>query len=115
MRFRPSFWFPIAAVVCAINVVWAWIAMRSGPMGGPHAAGHAIAAVGFGFWALTLRNQLKLARQQPARAELPEHMEQLEAEMDSLRQQLIETQERLDFTERMLAQRLDADRAKEPR
>jgi hypothetical protein len=35
--------------------------------------------------------------------------------MNSLRQQLIETQERLDFTERMLAQRHEADRVKEQR
>ena len=84
-------------------------------MAGPHAVGHAIAAVAFGLWALTLRSQLRFEPQPPARAELPEHMEQLEAEMDSLRQQLIETQERLDFTERMLAQRHEADRVKEQR
>jgi hypothetical protein len=84
-------------------------------MGGPHAVGHAIAAVAFGLWAMTLRSQLRLERQPVGRPELPEHMEQLEAEMDSLRQQLMETQERLDFTERMLAQRHEAERVKEQR
>lgn len=115
MRFKPALWFPIAAVACGINVVWAWIAARSGPMAGPHAIGHALAALGFGLWAFTLRTQLKFERQPPATTELPEHLEELEAQMGSLRQQLIETQERLDFTERMLAQRLDADRAKPDR
>jgi hypothetical protein len=115
MRFKPTIWFPIAAVACGVNVVWAWIAARSGPMGGPHAVGHAIAALAFGLWAATLRSQLRSEEQPPARAELPEHIEALETEMNSLRQQLIETQERLDFTERMLAQRLDADRVKQDR
>ena len=115
MRFKPSFWFPIAAVACGVNVVWALIIARSGPMAGPHAVGHAIAAIAFGLWASTLRNQLRFEQQPPARAELPEHIEELEAEMSDLRQQLTETQERLDFTERMLAQRLEADRVKQER
>lgn len=112
MRFKPSFWFPIAAVACGINVVWALIVVRSGAMAAPHALGHALAAVAFGLWASTLRNQLRLEQEPSARAELPEHIEELEAEMSDLRQQLIETQERLDFTERMLAQRSEADRVK---
>jgi hypothetical protein len=114
MRFKPSIWFPIATVACGINVVWAWIAARSGPMAGPHATGHAIAALAFGLWAATLRNQLRFERQPPERAELPEHLEEIEAEMSNLRQQLIETQERLDFTERLLAQR-ENDRVKQDR
>jgi hypothetical protein len=115
MRFKPSFWFPIAVIACGVNVVWAWIAARSGPMAGPHAMGHAIAALAFGLWAATLRSQLRSGERPPARTELPEHLEELETEMNSLRQQLIETQERLDFTERMLAQRHEADRVKEQR
>ncbi len=115
MRFKPSVWFPIAAIACGVNVVWAYVAARSGPMGGTHAMGHAIAAMAFGLWASTLRSQLKLESRRPANTELPEHLEQLEGEMNSLRQQLIETQERLDFTERMLAQRLEGDRVKQDR
>jgi len=114
MRFKPSIWFPIAAVACGVNVVWALIVGRAFPMGGTHAMGHAIAAVAFGLWAATLRNQLRFERQPPARAELPEHIEELEAEMSDLRQQLIETQERLDFTERLLAQR-ENDRVRQDR
>lgn len=115
MRFKPTFWFPIAAIACGVNVVWAWIAARSGPMAGSHAVGHGLAALAFGLWAATLRSQLRLEAQPPARAELPEHIEALEAGMNNLRQELIETQERLDFTERMLAQRLEADRVKQDR
>lgn len=115
MRFKPSFWFPIAAVACGINVVWTLIVARSGPMAAPHAVGHALAALAFGLWASTLRNQLRFEQQPAARAELPEHLEELESEMVDLRHQLIETQERLDFTERMLAQRLEADRVQPER
>ena len=114
MRFKPSFWFPIAVIACWVNVVWAWIAARTGPMAGPHAMGHAIAALAFGLWAATLRSQLRSEPRPPVRPELPEHLEELEAEMNNLRQQLIETQERLDFTERLLAQR-ENDRVKQDR
>jgi hypothetical protein len=112
--FKPSFWFPIAAIACGVNVVWAWIAGRTGPMAGPHAMGHAIAALAFGLWAATLRSQLRSEQQPPGRPELPEHLEEIEAEMSNLRQQLIETQERLDFTERLLAQR-ENERVKQDR
>ena len=58
-----------------------------------------IAALAFGLWAATLRSQLRSEPRPPVRPELPEHLEELEAEMNNLRQQLIETQERLDFTD----------------
>lgn len=113
MRFKPTFWFPIAVVAGGVNLVWA--AVAAGPGAWAHAGLHAMAAVGFGLWAFALRNQLRFEARSPERAELPAHLEELEAEMSSLQQQLIETQERLDFTERLLAQRLEADRVKEDR
>jgi hypothetical protein len=47
-------------------------------------------------------------------AELSGRVQALEGEMDGMRQQLIETQERLDFAERLLAQGEPA-RVSEPR
>src|SRR5437667_76641 len=61
-----------------------------------HATIHAALALGFGLWAQRLR-------QRPDRSELPARLEALEAELDTLQQQLSETQERLDFAERLLA------------
>jgi hypothetical protein len=111
MRFKPTFWFPVAAIACGVNLVWAWVAARTD---GAHALAHFVATLGFGLWAVTLRSQLKSEHPAPP-PELPAGFEALEAEMNDLRQQLIETQERLDFTERMLAQRLEADRVKQDR
>lgn len=52
-----------------------------------------------------------------ARSQGPEtgEVDQLRGEIDDLRGQLAEVQERLDFTERMLAQTRDAARLAQPR
>jgi hypothetical protein len=47
--------------------------------------------------------------------EAPARLEAVEAELTALRQELTETQERLDFAERLLAQGPDATRRLEPR
>jgi hypothetical protein len=47
-------------------------------------------------------------------AELSARVQALEGEMDGMRQQLIETQERLDFAERLLAQS-EAAKVPQPR
>jgi hypothetical protein len=69
-------------------------------------ATHAVLAVAFGWWAWRLRTR----RVQPAQTELPAHLEALEDEIAGMRQELSETQERLDFAERMLAQRANPER-----
>ena len=67
---------------------------------------HGVLAVAFGLWAQRLKQRRDRDLQQPA-IEAPDadRMEILEEELARLRNELSETQERLDFTERMLAQR----------
>jgi hypothetical protein len=98
MTFKHSTWYPIAIVLSAINLVGVGFAVQPGEPW--HAAIHASLALGFGLWAQRLR-------QRRGRSELEtpmEAIEALEAEMSRLRAELTETQERLDFAERVLAQ-----------
>ena len=93
MRFNPATWFPIAVVLCVLNVVAAGFTA-----GGAHAIAHAAVGLAFGIWAQRLRRA-------PHPGELHAGIEALELEVSALRQELSEAQERLDFTERLLAQR----------
>ena len=95
MTFRPAIWFPIAAILSAINVGAVWFAAVPGePL---HASTHAFFAVLFALWAQRLRGT-------PQQRELETELDQLDLEVGDLRQALAEAQERLDFAERMLAQ-----------
>ncbi len=95
MSFKPATWYPIAVVLSALNGVAVW-AFAAEPV---HAATHAALAVAFGLWAQRLR-------QRPDRggSEFQDGLEALELEVNTLRQELSEMQERLDFAERVLAQ-----------
>jgi hypothetical protein len=101
MTFNPAIWRPIAVVLSVINVVGAGFAARSAEPW--HATVHAALALAFGLWAQRLR-------QGPAGSEGQARLEVLEAEVSNLRQELSETQERLDFAERLLAQEPEARR-----
>ena len=72
-----------------------------------HATAHAALALAFGYWAVRLRQRLGTGEQE-ARFQALEgeagRLESIDDEMDRLRQALSETQERLDFAERMLVQ-----------
>jgi hypothetical protein len=103
MTFKASIWHPIAVVLTGINVVAAGAA--AGPGEALHVTIHAALAVAFGLWAQRLRRG-------PGGSEFHARLEALEAlelealgsDVSNLRQQLSETQERLDFAERRLAQ-----------
>jgi len=104
MTFKPAIWYPIAVVLSVINLVGAGFAAGQAEPG--HATIHAALALAFGLWAQRLR-------QRPGGSELPaglEALDALEAEVSKLRQELSETQERLDFAERVLAQGPEARR-----
>jgi hypothetical protein len=101
MTFNPAIWYPIAVVLSIINLGGAGFA--AGQAEPWHATIHAALAVAFGLWAQRLR-------QAPRGSEPQARLEALEAEMGNLRQELSETQERLDFAERMLAQGPEARR-----
>jgi hypothetical protein len=108
MTFKPAIWRPISIVLSVINLVAAGFAAGSAePL---HAGVHVALGLAFGFWAQRLG-------QAPGELglELQPRLEALEFEVSDLRRELNETQERLDFTERMLAQgqesrRLDQER-----
>jgi hypothetical protein len=95
MTFKPAIWYPIAVVLSVINLVALGLAVQ--PFEPRHAATHAVLAVALGFWARRLRRG-------PGGSERQDRLEALEAEMSNVRQELSETQERLDFAERLLAQ-----------
>lgn len=95
MTFKPAIWHPIAVVLSIVNWAGLGAAVEAGEPW--HAALHGVLALAFGYWALRLR-QSRGAIEPQAQFDL------LEAEMSNLRRELSETQERLDFAERVLAQ-----------
>jgi len=101
MTFKPALWQPIAVVLSVANLVAAGFAMGSAEPW--HAGVHAALALTFGLWAQRLR-------QGPGGGELQPRLEALEFEVGNLRRELSEAQERLDFAERVLAQRPEPPR-----
>lgn len=101
MTFKPALWYPIAAVLSAVNVVATGFAAAPGEA--VHAATHAALAVAFALWAQRLRRR----RGEPGREE---RLEALEAEVGNLQGELSEAQDRLDFAERKLAQEAEIRR-----
>ena len=112
MTFKPTVWYPIAAELGVLNLVS--VAFAVGPVPPWHATIHATLAVAFGVWAQRLR-QRRLENEREAQLAAPEAVEELESEVDLLRQELAEMQERVDFAERMLAQRSDVRPIDPPR
>jgi HPt (histidine-containing phosphotransfer) domain-containing protein len=104
MRFNPRIWTPIAQVLAAINVAAVYFAARdTEPV---HALAHAALGAACMLWAERLRARATRAlyEAEMAQAEL------MPGEMDHVHDELAELQERLDFAERMLAQRRGTDR-----
>ncbi len=107
MTFKPTKWLPIAAVLSVLNVIG--VAFATGAV---HTTSHAVLAVVFAVWAQRLSQQI---RKNKVDDELPEsdtreRLDSLEGELSTMRRELNETQERLDFAERMLAQGREARR-----
>lgn len=103
MTFKPATWYPIALVLTGINAVGAWFA--AGQAEPTHAAVHVALAFGFAVWARRLR-----PRAGGGEPRVEAQFEALELEISKLRRELSETQERLDFVERMLAQEREKPR-----
>ena len=103
MTFRPAIWLPIAVLLSAANLVA--VGFAAGGTEPWHAGVHAALALGFGLWAQRLQRRLREG-QTGTRLEAvdPERLEAFEVELSKLRQELSETQERLDFVERRLVQ-----------
>lgn len=107
MRFKPAIWYPIALVLSVINLVA--VGFAAGEAEPWHAGIHAALALAFGLWAERLRRQRGGSELQ-ASLEVVEAFEALEADVSQLQRELSEMQERLDFTERVLAQGPEARR-----
>jgi hypothetical protein len=106
MTFKPAIWHPIALALSALNLVG--VGFAAGATEPWHAGIHAVLGLAFWSWAQRLRQPMAVSGD-------PERLETLELEVGQIRRELVEAQERLDFTERMLAQgretgRLDVDR-----
>ena len=86
----------MAAVLSAANLVA--VGFAAGSAEPWHAAVHAGLALAFAGWAQRLGRAPAVALPEPEG-----RLEDLAAELDQLRGELAEAQERLDFTERMLA------------
>jgi hypothetical protein len=95
MTFKPAVWRPIAAVLSVANLVAVGFAAATAEPW--HATIHAGLALAFGAWAQ------RLGRTPAALPDSEGRFDDLAAEVDQLRGELAEAQERLDFTERMLA------------
>lgn len=100
MNFKPAIWYPIAIVLSVVNLVA--VGLAAGQSEPWHAAGHAGLGLAFGLWAQRLRQRPR-GSELPAPLEVLDALDALEAEVSKLRQELSETQERMDFTERVLA------------
>lgn len=107
MAWKPITKYRIAAAFTLINLVGGAYAIGAGEV--MHAATHGVLAIIGGVWALRALRRLGPATQDDDVDAIESEdrgatrVENLAAEVDSLRQQLSETQERLDFAERMLA------------
>jgi hypothetical protein len=105
-----SFCYPIATVLGIVNVAALGSAAASGEPA--HAAVHGVLAVAFGVGAGRIR---KSRDARALEAERDAGLEALEAEVDELRRELGEAQERLGFAERLLAQRPEPSEVARPR
>jgi hypothetical protein len=101
MTFKPAIWRPIAAVLSVLNLAAVGFAAQSAEPW--HATTHAALALAFGYWALRLKKS-------PSASDRDDRLEELESEIGSMRRELTEAQERLDFAERVMAQAAEARR-----
>ena len=116
MIFKPTTWYRIAVALTVLNLVGGGFAVGSAEPG--HAAVHGVLALGFWLWARRLRPRLGEGEAEGEReieSGSETRLEALDAEMSNLRRELDETQERLDFAERMLARGAETRRADPPR
>jgi hypothetical protein len=101
MTFKSKFWQPAAIALSAINLVG--VGFAAGQAEPWHAGAHATLALLLGLWAQRLRRGPGL-READSQYDLQAGLESLEFEVSKMREELSETQERLDFAERVIAQ-----------
>ena len=97
MTFKPRVWAPIAIILAGINLVAVGSAANAGEAW--HAGIHAVLALGFGLW-----TQILLRRRGVEPPGAVGQSDQIRVTLDAQATQIAELQERVDFTERILAQ-----------
>jgi hypothetical protein len=107
MAVNPRLWYPVSIVLAIVNVAAIYVVGRGSPGASGHMMLHAALAVGSAAWAVHLRSRL--------RDRIPGHageaaLMELRDDVENLREHVRELEERLDFTERMLAQQRDWER-----
>lgn len=107
MNFKSRIWQPVAIVLSAANLVA--VGFAAGAAEAWHAGVHAGLALAFGLWAQKIRQRDSGVEIEGGR-ELQAGLESLEMEVNELRRDLIDAQERLDFTERIMVQGQEASR-----
>lgn len=107
MKLNPRIWVPIAQLLTVVNIGAVYFAAQAAEPG--HATLHAALAV-----LCTLGVDWLRTRARAADVLSDGQVAELESgtrEMDDVRHELAEMQERLDFAERMLSQRREQDRS----
>jgi hypothetical protein len=108
MTFKPAIWKPIAFVLSVVNLVA--VGFAAGEAEPYHAAGHAALALAFGLWAQRLAQKRRPSNELQGPVEVLDALDALQEDMSQMRRELSEVQERVDFTERVLAQPPEARR-----
>ena len=113
MWFKHRAWIPVAGVLSILNLVSVWFAARSAePL---HATLHALLATSLGLGALHLSTRQRTHDQAEQLQQTVDQAEQLQQTSADLQAHLLEIEERLDFTERMLVKQENAGHPVEPR
>lgn len=112
MWFKHKAWIPVAWVASVANLGAVWFAAVPGEPA--HATLHALLAVGFGLGARHLAVRQRLAEQHEALQDTLDQNEQLQQALEDMQSGLRELEERVDFSERLLAQHRDAAREGAP-
>lgn len=113
MWFKHRAWIPVAWLVSLGNLISVWFAGSAEPW---HATIHASLAVLFGLGAQRLAARPDSARGQ-LKSEKRQMLEDLQirlGELDELKQQVYEIEDRVDFAERLLAKQREGQRLGPP-
>ena len=105
MTFKPAIWYPIAVVLSVINLVA--VGLAAVPAEPLHAAAHAALALAFGLWAQRLRSgrgasEFQARLEALEGGESSEEVQALRNELETVRREVSELNERVDFAERLL-------------
>ena len=112
MTFKPAIWYPIAVGLSVINLVLVgFAAVPAEPL---HAATHAALALAFGLWAQRLRSgrgasDLQARLEALEGGESSEEVQALRDDLETVRREVSELNERVDFAERLLARTRSPD------